>query len=32
VRRASAEQALRRVAAKPDLSPDVGDIVTRSLA
>ena len=32
MRRASAEQALRRVAAKPDLSPDVGDIVTRSLA
>ncbi|TSJ62206.1 aminopeptidase N [Starkeya sp. 3C] len=30
-RRASAERALRRVAAKPGLSPDVVDIVSRSL-
>ncbi len=32
VRRASAERALKRVAEGADLSPDVGDIVTRSLA
>lgn len=31
VRRASAERALRRVAARPGLSPDVSDIVSRSL-
>ncbi|GLK69933.1 aminopeptidase N [Ancylobacter dichloromethanicus] len=31
VRRASAEAALRRVAGKPSLSPDVTDIVSRSL-
>jgi aminopeptidase N len=31
-RRARAEAALRRVAAKPSLSPDVGDIVERALA
>lgn len=30
-RRARAEAALRRVAAQPSLSPDVGDIVNRSL-
>jgi aminopeptidase N len=30
-RRALAEAALRRVAATPSLSPDVGDIVRRSL-
>jgi aminopeptidase N len=32
VRRAHAEDALRRIAAMPDLSRDVGDIVQRSLA
>jgi len=32
VRRAKAEAALRRLAAKPKLSADVADIVTRSLA
>ncbi|MHB2167816.1 aminopeptidase N [Alsobacter sp. R-9] len=32
VRRASAERELRRIAAAPGLSPDVGDIVTRALA
>jgi aminopeptidase N len=31
-RRARAETALRRLAQKPKLSPDVADIVTRSLA
>ncbi|GGH14048.1 aminopeptidase N [Alsobacter metallidurans] len=31
-RRAKAETELRRIAARPDLSPDVSDIVTRSLA
>ncbi|MDF3060714.1 MAG: aminopeptidase [Microvirga sp.] len=31
-RRAKAESALRRIAAAPSLSPDVGDIVQRSLA
>jgi aminopeptidase N len=31
-RRANAEAALRRIAAAPSLSPDVGDIVQRSLA
>jgi aminopeptidase N len=31
-RRARAEAALRRISAKPDLSPDVGDIAQRSLA
>ncbi len=32
IRREKAEAALRRIAAKSDLSADVGDIVTRSLA
>jgi aminopeptidase N len=32
VRRAEAEAALRRIAASPDLSPDVTDIVQRSIA
>jgi aminopeptidase N len=32
VRRAHAEKALRKVAAQPSLSRDVGDIVTRALA
>ena len=32
VRREKAEAALRRIAAKPELSPDVADIVTRCLA
>jgi aminopeptidase N len=31
-RRARAEATLRRVAATPSLSPDVGDIVRRALA
>ena len=31
VRRAKAEAMLRRIAAQPSLSPDVRDIVTRSL-
>ncbi|HZP20891.1 MAG TPA: aminopeptidase N [Bauldia sp.] len=31
-RRTLAEKALRRIAAAPDLSPDVADIVTRTLA
>jgi len=31
-RRAKAEAALRRIAAAPSLSPDVSDIVQRSLA
>jgi aminopeptidase N len=31
-RRARAEAALRRIAQKPDLSPDLGDIAQRSLA
>ena len=32
VRRAAAEEALRRIAAAPNLSPDVADIVQRTLA
>ncbi len=32
IRRASAEKALRRIASGTELSPDVGDIVSRSLA
>jgi aminopeptidase N len=31
-RRERADSALRRIAQKPDLSPDVGDIAQRSLA
>jgi aminopeptidase N len=31
-RRTLAEAALQRIAEKPDLSPDVADIVQRSLA
>jgi aminopeptidase N len=31
VRRSQAEAMLRRIAAQPSLSPDVRDIVTRSL-
>jgi aminopeptidase N len=31
-RRALAERALRRIAEAPDLSPDMRDIITRTLA